>query len=289
MSVWCTTCGGPLHSNSAQTGPGIPQRMCDQCGGKSPITTRLSLGHSMDFFRTWFWLLRLTALAGLLIACFLSLPELLRNSSRVYLHQHVLGFSTLISEKNAEPQGASFLRPALEPNSSPEMYIEAASGYWSNSRSIKDCGKMVLACAVPSGIFGAVLSLASLPSSRRATILMALLFTLLCFLWPLLTSEPPPVQDVGTVSRTFSIPNQPFGSVTLNGQEYDRLLYALNVIQRPIGVMIFGLTLLLSTCLTRSISRVLLQLLLPPRSRWHLSWFWTADGYRVPGVQRSSS
>ena len=289
MSVWCTTCGGPLHSNSTQTGTGIPQRICDQCGGKSPITTRLSLGHSMDFFRTWFWLLRLTVLTGLLIACFLSLPHMLRESSRVYLHQHALGFSTLISGENVGPQGTSFLRPALEPNSPPEMYIEAASGHWSTSRSIKDWGQMALACGVPSGIFGAVLSLASLPSSRRATILVALLFTLLCFLWSLLTSEPPPVQDVGTVSRTFSIPNQQFGSVTLNGQEYDRLLHALSVVQRPIGVMIFGLTLLLSTCLTRSISRVLLQLLLPPRSRWHLSWFWTADGYRVPGVQRSAS
>ena len=53
----------------------------------------------------------------------------------------------------------------------------------------------------------------------------------------------------------------------------------------------FGLgTGMMSTIwIARPMSRALMRLLLPPASRWHIAWLWTADGLRVPGAQRHSS
>lgn len=53
----------------------------------------------------------------------------------------------------------------------------------------------------------------------------------------------------------------------------------------------FGLTtgMMSVVWVARPMSRALVQLLLPPASRWHIAWLWTADGLRVPGAQRNTS
>ena len=67
-------------------------------------------------------------------------------------------------------------------------------------------------------------------------------------------------------------------------------LYVTTTPQNGLGGS-FGLTigLLIAIWFARPITRFLMRLLLPPASRWHIAWLWTADGLRVPGAQRSSS
>lgn len=107
-----------------------------------------------------------------------------------------------------------------------------------------------LPCFVFGGTSGVLLSLICLPASRRRTMVVG-----------------------------FGI------SIATTGW-----LYVTTTPQNGLGGS-FGLTLGLQIAIwvARPITRFVMRLLLPPASRWHIAWLWTADGLRVPGAQRSSS
>ena len=107
-----------------------------------------------------------------------------------------------------------------------------------------------LPCFVFGGTSGVVLSLICLPASRRRALVVG-----------------------------FGI------SVATTGW-----LYVTTAPQNGLGGS-FGLTtgMMSAIWVARPMSRALVRLLLPPASRWHIAWLWTADGLRVPGAQRNSS
>ena len=77
--------------------------------------------------------------------------------------------------------------------------------------------------------------------------------------------------------------------IAIDPSVYDKLMFAWTVNDLPAATLSMTLGLLIGIWFGRPITRLVMRLLLPPASRWHIAWLWTADGLRVPGAQRNSS
>ena len=175
-----------------------------------PMVVQNRLWNTWKLFEAWLRLLQLLALLGVLGVSVVSFPEVMRGLEQLNLYPNA---------------------PALT--------------------DLQDWLLLVfLPCFVFGGTSGVLLSLISLPASRRRALAVG-----------------------------FGI------SIATTGW-----LYVTTTPQNGLGGS-FGLTLGLQIAIwvARPITRFVMRLLLPPASRWHIAWLWTADGLRVPGAQRSSS
>ena len=259
-----------------------------------PLIAHSRLLNTWKLLEAWLRILQLLALLGLLTWSALFLPELLRSVHRSNLYRHTpvltnLAMAQIETESDTDPEvkPASGSIQTLEPEAPPEEYCVAVSEYLANSRTTADWLDLVCLPAMALGsAVGAMVSLICLPANRWRTLGLGLFMGAGTTGWLLLTTTH---QNRSWGSpRTVGAPDEQW-MIAIDPSVYDKLMFAWTVNDLPAATLSMTLGLLIAMWFARPISRVLMRLLLPPASRWHIAWLWTADGLRVPGTQRSSS
>ena len=259
-----------------------------------PLLAHNRLLSIWTLIETWLRILQLLALLGVLTWSVLSLPELLRSVHTSNLHRHTSALTNLHmpaieteSDTSAEGTGASGALQTLEPEASPEEYCAAVSKYLSNSRTTSDWLFLVCLPSMAMGsAFGAVVSLICLPANRSRALGLGLLMGAGTTGWLLLTTTH---QNRSWGSpRNIGAPGQQW-MIAIDPSVYDKLMFAWTVNDLPAATLSMTLGVLLAIWFFRPLTRFAMRLVLPPASRWHIAWLWTADGLRVPGAQRNSS
>ncbi len=259
-----------------------------------PLLAHPRLFSTWTLIEAWLRILQLLALLGVLTWSVLFLPELLRSVHSSNLHRHTtvltnLHTAQIETESDADPEvkPASRSMQTLEPEDSSEEYCVAVSEYLANSRTTSDW--LVLAClpamALGSAV-GAVVSLICLPANRWRTLGLGLFTGAGTTAWLLLTTTHQNRSWGST--RTIGAPGEQW-MIAIDPSVYDKLMFAWTVNDLPAATLSMTGGLMIAMWFARPISRALMRLLLPPASRWHIAWLWTADGLRVPGAQCSSS
>ena len=259
-----------------------------------PLTTYSRLLNTWKLLEAWLRILQLLALLGVLAWSVLFLPKLLRSVHTSNLHRHTSALTNLHmaaieteGDCSNERTGASGSMQTLEPEASPEEYCAAVSKYLSNSRSTSDWIFLVCLPSMAMGsAFGAVVSLICLPANRSRALGLGLLMGAGTTGWLLLTTTH---QDRSWGSpRTIGGLGQQW-MAAIDPSVYDKLMFAWTVNDLPAATLSMTLGVLLAIWFFRPLTRFAMRLVLPPASRWHIAWLWTADGLRVPGAQRNSS
>ena len=256
-----------------------------------PLIARTPLLNTWKLVEAWLRILQLFALCGVLAWSVTSLPEVIRNVHRANLYRHIPALTHLHSAA-AQTNPSTAVEPSsgamqtLRPADSPEAYCVAISEYLANSRTTSDWLVLVcLPCLSFGSAVGVVVSLICLPASRWRALGLGMCNGAVTMGWLLLTTTP---RDRSEGAFQLFTPSQEWG-IAIDLPVYEKLMYAWTINDLPAATLSMTLGLLIAIWFARPISRVLMRLLLPPASRWHIAWLWTADGLRVPGAQRSSS
>lgn len=259
-----------------------------------PLLAHPRLLSTWTLIEAWLRILQLLALLGVLTWSVLFLPELLRSVHRSNLYRHTPALTNLhVAQIETKSDTDPGVKPAsgsiqtLEPEASPEEYCVAVSEYLASSRTTSDW--LVLVClpamALGSAV-GAVVSLICLPANRWRTLGFGLFMGAGTTGWLLLPTTHQNRSWGGP--RWVGAPGEQW-VIAIDPSVYDKLMFAWTVNDLPAATLSMTLGLLIAMWFARPISRALMRLLLPPASRWHIAWLWTADGLRVPGTQFSSS
>ncbi len=262
-----------------------------------PLTAHPRLLSTWKLIEAWLRILQLLALLGVLTWSMFFLPELLRVSFTSNLDQHAPALkhlqSTTTQSTPSAPESQSGPLQQLKPEDSAEAYQSSVSEYLAQSRATSDW--LVLVClpgmALGSAV-GVLISWICLPASRWRTLGFGLLLGAAATGWSWLSSS-------GWLRLSTALPDRSGGQfmvgpqnelgVFIDGSVYDKLMLAWSVNDLPAATLSMTLGGLIAIWIARPITRFVMRLLLPPASRWHIAWLWTADGLRVPGAQRSSS
>ena len=259
-----------------------------------PLIAHSRLLNTWKLLEAWLRILQLLALLGVLAWSALFLPKMLLSVHTSNLHRHTPALTNLHmaaieaeGDSSNERTGASGSMQTLEPEASPEEYCVAVSEYLSNSRTTSDWLFLVCLPSMAMGsAFGAVVSLICLPANRSRALGLGLLMGAGTTGWLLLTTTH---QNRSWGSpRNIGAPGQQW-MIAVDPSVYDKLMFAWTVNDLPAATLSMALGLLVAIWFFRPITRFAMRLVLPPASRWHIAWLWTADDLRVPGAQRSSS
>ncbi len=256
-----------------------------------PLIAQPRLLNTWKLFEVWLRILQLFALLVVLDWSVSSLPEVIHKVHRANLYRHTPALAHLHSSAdqtttNTEAKPASEAIQNLKPEDSPEAYCVAISEYLANSRTTSDWLFLVcLPCLTFGCTAGVLVSWICLPANRWRTFSLGMCISAVTTGWLLLTTTP---RDRSGGAIWLGPPSQEW-SFSIDVLVYEKLMFAWTINDLPAATFSMTLGLLIAIWLARPISRALLRLLLPPASRWHLAWFWTADALRVPGAQRNSS
>ena len=256
-----------------------------------PLIAPTPLLNTWKLFEAWLRILQLFALCGVLAWSVASLPEVIRNVHRANLYRHIPALTHLHSaaaqtKPNAAVEPSSGAMQTLRPADSPKAYCVAISEYLADSRTTSDWLALVcLPCLSFGSAVGVVVSLICLPASRWRALGLGMCNGAVTMGWLLLTTTP---RDRSEGAFQLFTPGQEWG-IAIDLPVYEKLMYAWTINDLPAATLSMTLGLLIAIWFARPITRFVMRLLLPPASRWHIAWLWTADGLRVPGAQRSSS
>ena len=262
-----------------------------------PLTVHPRLLSTWKLIEAWLRILQLLALLGVLTWSMLFLPELLRMSFTSNLNRHAPALkhlqSTTTQPTPSTPESHSGPLQQLKPKDSAEAYRTSVSEYLAQSRAT--CDWLVLVClpgmALGSAV-GVLICWICLPASRWRTLGFGLLLSAGTTGWSWMSTSGWLRLSTALPDRSggqFLVDPKNEGGFLIDGSVYDKLMLAWSVNDLPAATLSMTLGGLIAIWFARPITRFVMRLLLPPASRWHIAWLWTADGLPVPGAQRSSS
>ena len=261
------------------------------------LTAHPRLLNTWTLIEAWLRILQLLALLGVLTWSMFFLPELLRMSFTSNLNQHAPALKHLQSMTTQPtpitPESHSGPLQQLKPDDSAEAYRTSVSEYLAQSRPTSDWLVLVCLPGVTLGsAVGVLISWICLHTSRWRTLGFGLLLSAGATGWSWLNTSGWLRLSTALPDRSggqFLVGPKNEGGFIIDGSVYDKLMLAWSVNDLPAATLSMTLGGLIAIWFARPISRFVMRLLLPPASRWHIAWLWTADGLRVPGAQRSSS